>query len=191
MNNATKGCNESVDDDGTPCSCQDCTLVCGTRPAPPPPPVPWLIFGFDAMVVIMWITYASFLLLFCSAVIGAWCYRYTNILNPHPYDQNHLVSPCMQSTKLRFYSFGIFSCGYFFFKKKFQPQTVHFKGGLKVVWWTKSTSVLSTFFCVQHSSRSVWEKYMGPSSPTYVGVHINSTHRPACFLHLDIHQGFF
>lgn len=82
MNNATKGCNESVED-GAPCSCQDCTLVCGSRPEPLPPPVPWLLFGFDAMVVIMWITYASFLLLFSSALIGAWCYRKKKIISEY------------------------------------------------------------------------------------------------------------
>ncbi|KAM5157084.1 NPC intracellular cholesterol transporter 1 [Mantella aurantiaca] len=83
MNNATKGCNESADEGGSPCSCQDCTLVCGSKPVPPSPPVPWLMFGFDAMVVIMWITYGAFLLLFCSAVFGAWCYRKKNIVSEY------------------------------------------------------------------------------------------------------------
>ncbi|XP_068093368.1 NPC intracellular cholesterol transporter 1-like [Hyperolius riggenbachi] len=83
MNNATKGCNESVDEDGAPCSCQDCTLVCGTRPEPPPPPQPWLLFGFDAMVVIMWIVYLSFLVLFCVIVIGAWCCRRRRIISEY------------------------------------------------------------------------------------------------------------
>ncbi|XP_032943516.1 NPC intracellular cholesterol transporter 1 isoform X2 [Rhinolophus ferrumequinum] len=54
MNNATKGCNESVDGVTGPCSCQDCSAVCGPKPEPPPPPVPWRILGLDAMYVIMW-----------------------------------------------------------------------------------------------------------------------------------------
>lgn len=83
MNNATKGCNESVDEFGAPCSCQDCTLVCGSKPVPPPPPSPWLLFGFDAMVIIMWISYAAFLLLFCSVLIGAWCYRKKKIVSEY------------------------------------------------------------------------------------------------------------
>lgn len=83
MNNATKGCNESVDEDGDHCSCQDCTMVCGNRPVPPPPPKPWLIWGFDAMTIIMWITYVVFLLLFCAVVIGAWCYRKKNIVSEY------------------------------------------------------------------------------------------------------------
>ncbi|XP_063779664.1 NPC intracellular cholesterol transporter 1 [Pseudophryne corroboree] len=83
MNNGTKGCNESVDEDSAPCSCQDCTLVCGNKPAPPPPPSPWLILGLDAMAVIMWIAYAVFLLLFSAAVIGAWCYRKKNIVSEY------------------------------------------------------------------------------------------------------------
>ncbi|KAM9308837.1 NPC intracellular cholesterol transporter 1 [Gastrophryne carolinensis] len=82
MNNATKGCNESVED-GAPCSCQDCSLVCGERPVPPPPPKPWLIFGFDAMAVIMWITYGVFLFLFCTAVIGAWFCRKRRIVSEY------------------------------------------------------------------------------------------------------------
>ncbi|MEE6464214.1 hypothetical protein FKM82_006214 [Ascaphus truei] len=89
MNNATKGCNESVEDDGSPCSCQDCTVACGSKPQPPPAPVPWVIFGFDAMVAIMWITYMGFLLLFSAAVIGAWCYRKRNIISEYaPIDSN-------------------------------------------------------------------------------------------------------
>ncbi|XP_069587304.1 NPC intracellular cholesterol transporter 1 [Ranitomeya imitator] len=83
MNNGTKGCNESVDEDGAPCSCQDCTPVCGERPQPPPPPMPWLIWGFDAMVVIMWLAYAVFLLLFCTVITGAWCYRRKKIVSEY------------------------------------------------------------------------------------------------------------
>ncbi|MGH0153316.1 UNVERIFIED_CONTAM: hypothetical protein FKN15_024765, partial [Acipenser sinensis] len=75
MNDATKGCNESVDGNSGPCSCQDCSLVCGPKPQPPPPPTPWTIFGLDAMVVIMWISYMVFLLIFIAGVLGAWCYR--------------------------------------------------------------------------------------------------------------------
>nr|XP_033789766.1 NPC intracellular cholesterol transporter 1 [Geotrypetes seraphini] len=74
MNNATKGCNESVEDE-SPCSCQDCALMCGPKPQPPPPPVPWTIFGFDAMSVIMWFSYMAFLIVFFGVIICAWCYR--------------------------------------------------------------------------------------------------------------------
>ncbi|XP_053323939.1 NPC intracellular cholesterol transporter 1 [Spea bombifrons] len=89
MNNATKGCDEAVDEDGAPCSCQDCTLMCGNTPQPPPPPAPWLIFGLDAMVVIMWITYVVFLLLFSAVVICSWCYRKKNIISEYaPIDSN-------------------------------------------------------------------------------------------------------
>uniref|UniRef100_A0A8C5MZR4 NPC intracellular cholesterol transporter 1 n=1 Tax=Leptobrachium leishanense TaxID=445787 RepID=A0A8C5MZR4_9ANUR len=83
MNNATKGCNEAVDEDGAPCSCQDCSLMCGDLPEPPPPPVPWLIFGLDAMAVIMWIVYVAFLLLFSAVIIGAWCFRRKNIVSEY------------------------------------------------------------------------------------------------------------
>ncbi|KAJ6662145.1 hypothetical protein lerEdw1_012610 [Lerista edwardsae] len=75
MNNATKGCNESVDDVTGPCSCQDCSIVCGPKPQPPPPPAPWLLFGLDAMYVVMWISYMGFLLLFFAVIFGVWCYR--------------------------------------------------------------------------------------------------------------------
>ncbi|XP_051826300.1 NPC intracellular cholesterol transporter 1, partial [Antechinus flavipes] len=75
MNNATKGCNESVDDVTGPCSCQDCSMTCGPKPQPPPPPVPWLIFGLDAMYVIMWIFYMGFLLVFFGMFFILWCYR--------------------------------------------------------------------------------------------------------------------
>ncbi|KAM4705653.1 NPC intracellular cholesterol transporter 1 [Rhinophrynus dorsalis] len=89
MNNATKGCNESVEEDGAPCSCQDCTLVCGTLPQPPPPPAPWLIWGLDALAVIMWIAYVAFLLLFSAILIGSWCYRKKNIVSEYaPIDSN-------------------------------------------------------------------------------------------------------
>ncbi|KAG8442189.1 hypothetical protein GDO86_011113 [Hymenochirus boettgeri] len=89
MNNATKGCDESVEEDGSPCSCQDCTLVCGAAPQPPPSPVPWLILGMDAMAVIMWIVYIVFLMLFSAIIIGSWCYRKKNIVSEYaPIDSN-------------------------------------------------------------------------------------------------------
>ncbi|KAI5940186.1 NPC intracellular cholesterol transporter 1 [Manis javanica] len=75
MNNATKGCDESVDEVTAPCSCQDCSAVCGPKPQPPLPSVPWRILGLDAMYVIMWITYMSFLLVFFGAFFAMWCYR--------------------------------------------------------------------------------------------------------------------
>ncbi|KAJ8272945.1 hypothetical protein GJAV_G00095340 [Gymnothorax javanicus] len=75
MTNATRGCNESLDDGSAPCSCQDCKLVCGPEPVPPPIQPPWTILGMDAMMVIMWISYMAFLLIFIAGVLGAWCYR--------------------------------------------------------------------------------------------------------------------
>ncbi|XP_072460487.1 NPC intracellular cholesterol transporter 1 isoform X1 [Notamacropus eugenii] len=75
MNNATKSCNESVDDVTEPCSCQDCSITCGPKPQPPPTPAPWLILGLDAMYVIMWIFYMAFLLVFFGMFFIVWCYR--------------------------------------------------------------------------------------------------------------------
>ncbi|XP_042299315.1 NPC intracellular cholesterol transporter 1-like [Sceloporus undulatus] len=89
MNNATKGCNESVDDVTGPCSCQDCSIVCGPKPQPPPPPAPWLLLGLDAMYVIMWISYTGFLLVFFGAVFGVWCYRKRHFVSEYtPIDSN-------------------------------------------------------------------------------------------------------
>uniref|UniRef100_A0A8C6DK86 NPC intracellular cholesterol transporter 1 n=1 Tax=Moschus moschiferus TaxID=68415 RepID=A0A8C6DK86_MOSMO len=75
MNNATRGCDESVDEVTGPCSCQDCLAVCGPKPQPPPAPIPWRILGLDAMYVIMWSTYMAFLLVFFGAFFAMWCYR--------------------------------------------------------------------------------------------------------------------
>eukprot|EP00079_Xenopus_tropicalis_P016418 XP_004915269.1 PREDICTED: Niemann-Pick C1 protein [Xenopus tropicalis] len=83
MNNATKGCDEPVEEGGASCSCQDCALSCGPVPQPPPLPPPWLIFGLDAMAVIMWIVYVVFLLLFSAVIIGSWCYRKKNIVSEY------------------------------------------------------------------------------------------------------------
>lgn len=83
MNNKTKGCNESLEDGSPPCSCQDCTLVCGPKPVLPPPPVPWTIFGLDAMAVIMWIFYLFFLLSFGGAVIGVWFCRKQRVVSEY------------------------------------------------------------------------------------------------------------
>ncbi|XP_048363973.1 NPC intracellular cholesterol transporter 1 [Sphaerodactylus townsendi] len=89
MNNATKGCNESMDDFTAPCSCQDCSAVCGPKPQPPPPPKPWLLFGLDAMYVIMWIFYMGFLLVFFAMVLGIWCYRKRHFVSEYtPIDSN-------------------------------------------------------------------------------------------------------
>ncbi|XP_062986710.1 NPC intracellular cholesterol transporter 1 [Elgaria multicarinata webbii] len=89
MNNVTKGCNESVDDVTGPCSCQDCSIVCGPKPQPPPPPAPWLLLGLDAMYVIMWISYTGFLLVFFAAVFGVWCYRKRHFVSEYtPIDSN-------------------------------------------------------------------------------------------------------
>ncbi|XP_078467452.1 NPC intracellular cholesterol transporter 1 [Lampetra planeri] len=74
MNVATLGCNESADDDTGPCSCQDCASMCGPKPQPPPTPPPWTIFGLDAMVVIMALSYMSFLWIFLSIVVCMFCY---------------------------------------------------------------------------------------------------------------------
>ncbi|KAH0617771.1 hypothetical protein JD844_016346 [Phrynosoma platyrhinos] len=89
MNNATKGCNESMDDVTGPCSCQDCSIVCGPKPQPPPPPAPWLLLGLDAMYVIMWISYTGFLLVFFGMVFGVWCYRKRHFVSEYtPIDSN-------------------------------------------------------------------------------------------------------
>ncbi|NXE07390.1 NPC1 protein, partial [Lophotis ruficrista] len=89
MNNATKGCNESVDDSTGPCSCQDCSIVCGPKPQPPLPPAPWLLFGLDAVYVIMWIAYMGFLLMFFALVFGVWCYRRRHFVSEYtPIDSN-------------------------------------------------------------------------------------------------------
>ncbi|NXI48532.1 NPC1 protein, partial [Galbula dea] len=89
MNNATKGCNESMDDSTGPCSCQDCSIVCGPKPQPPPLPAPWLLFGLDAVYVIMWISYMGFLLLFFALVFGVWCYRQRHFVSEYtPIDSN-------------------------------------------------------------------------------------------------------
>ncbi|OPJ83373.1 Niemann-Pick C1 protein isoform A [Patagioenas fasciata monilis] len=89
MNNATKGCNESLDDSTGPCSCQDCSIVCGPKPQPPPLPAPWLLFGLDAVCVIMWISYMGFLLVFFALVFGIWCYRRRHFVSEYtPIDSN-------------------------------------------------------------------------------------------------------
>uniref|UniRef100_A0A8B9MT86 NPC intracellular cholesterol transporter 1 n=1 Tax=Accipiter nisus TaxID=211598 RepID=A0A8B9MT86_9AVES len=89
MNNATKGCNESMDDSTGPCSCQDCSIVCGPKPQPPPLPAPWLLFGLDAVYVITWISYMGFLLIFFALVFGVWCYRRRHFVSEYtPIDSN-------------------------------------------------------------------------------------------------------
>nr|XP_012601559.1 Niemann-Pick C1 protein isoform X1 [Microcebus murinus] len=89
MNNATKGCNESVDEGTGPCSCQDCSATCGPKPQPPPPLVPWRLFGLDAMYVIMWLTYMAFLLVFFGAFFAVWCYRKRYFVSEYtPIDSN-------------------------------------------------------------------------------------------------------
>uniref|UniRef100_A0A3Q1FYK2 Niemann-Pick disease, type C1 n=1 Tax=Acanthochromis polyacanthus TaxID=80966 RepID=A0A3Q1FYK2_9TELE len=83
MNNKTYDCTEGLEDGSGPCSCQDCTKACGPTPVPPPLPPPWTILGFDAMVVIMWISYTAFLLVFIGVVLGAWCYRKRTIMSEY------------------------------------------------------------------------------------------------------------
>ncbi|KAJ8409784.1 hypothetical protein AAFF_G00218430 [Aldrovandia affinis] len=83
MTNATTGCNETLDDGSGACSCQDCTLMCGPEPVPPPLPVPWTILGLDAMTVIMWISCVAFQLVFIGGVLGTWCYRKRTILSEY------------------------------------------------------------------------------------------------------------
>uniref|UniRef100_A0A8C9VC67 Niemann-Pick disease, type C1 n=1 Tax=Scleropages formosus TaxID=113540 RepID=A0A8C9VC67_SCLFO len=83
MTNATRGCNESLADGSGPCSCQDCKLVCGPMPVPPPLPLPWTILGMDAMAVIMWISYVVFLLIFIGGVLVTWCYRKRAIMSEY------------------------------------------------------------------------------------------------------------
>ncbi|KAM6948894.1 NPC intracellular cholesterol transporter 1 [Aplochiton taeniatus] len=94
MNNATFGCDQGLDDGSGSCSCQDCSLSCGPQPVPPSLPPPWLILGLDAMVVIMWISYAAFLLVFMGAVLGAWCYRKRAIMSEYGpiLDSNHSLN---------------------------------------------------------------------------------------------------
>uniref|UniRef100_A0A8B9R6K4 Niemann-Pick disease, type C1 n=1 Tax=Astyanax mexicanus TaxID=7994 RepID=A0A8B9R6K4_ASTMX len=70
MNNDTFGCTESLDDGSGPCSCQDCSKACGPKPIPPPVRPPWTILGLDAMTVIMWVSYMSFLFVFIVALLG-------------------------------------------------------------------------------------------------------------------------
>nr|AAB63372.1 NPC1 [Mus musculus] len=89
MRNATKGCNESVDEVTGPCSCQDCSIVCGPKPQPPPPPMPWRIWGLDAMYVIMWVTYVAFLFVFFGALLAVWCHRRRYFVSEYtPIDSN-------------------------------------------------------------------------------------------------------
>ncbi|XP_010585114.1 NPC intracellular cholesterol transporter 1 isoform X1 [Loxodonta africana] len=93
MNNATKGCDEAVDEVTGPCSCQDCSVVCGPKPQPPPPPAPWIIFGLDAMYVIMWITYMAFVLVFFGSFFAVWCYRKRYFVSEYtPIDSNMAFS---------------------------------------------------------------------------------------------------
>lgn len=89
MRNATKDCSESVDEVTGPCSCQDCSAVCGPKPQPPPPPVPWRILGMDAMYVIMWATYMAFLFLFFGGLLAVWCHRRRYFVSEYtPIDSN-------------------------------------------------------------------------------------------------------
>ncbi|TRY88827.1 hypothetical protein DNTS_033075, partial [Danionella cerebrum] len=82
MNNRTFNCTQSLEDGSGPCSCQDCSQVCGPTPVAPPSPPPWTILGLDAMVVIMWCCYIGFLLVFfgdasCCETLGE---RFENCL---------------------------------------------------------------------------------------------------------------
>ncbi|XP_028924174.1 NPC intracellular cholesterol transporter 1 isoform X1 [Ornithorhynchus anatinus] len=100
MSNATRGCNESVDETTGPCSCQDCSIVCGPKPQPLPPPVPWRIFGLDAMYVIMWLSYMGFLFVFFGAFFGVWCYRKRYFVSEYaPIDSNIAFSVNANSDK--------------------------------------------------------------------------------------------
>ncbi|XP_033613302.1 NPC intracellular cholesterol transporter 1 [Fukomys damarensis] len=89
MRNATRGCDEPVDEVTGPCSCQDCSLVCGPKPQPPPPPTPWRLLGWDAMYVIMWVAYMAFLFVFFGASFAVWCYRKRYFVSEYtPIDSN-------------------------------------------------------------------------------------------------------
>ncbi|XP_004853210.1 Niemann-Pick C1 protein isoform X2 [Heterocephalus glaber] len=89
MRNATKACNESIDEVTGPCSCQDCSIVCGPKPRPPPPPAPWQLLGWDAMYVIMWVTYMAFLFVFFGVFFAVWCYRKRYFVSEYtPIDTN-------------------------------------------------------------------------------------------------------
>ncbi|KAM9439657.1 NPC intracellular cholesterol transporter 1 [Clarias gariepinus] len=83
MNNNTFGCSESLDDGSAPCSCQDCIAACGPSPVPPPNPPPWTIWGYDAMCVIMWISYVAFLLIFLGTLSLAWCLRKRDVTSEY------------------------------------------------------------------------------------------------------------
>ncbi|XP_058412786.1 NPC intracellular cholesterol transporter 1 isoform X4 [Diceros bicornis minor] len=99
MNNATKGCDESMDEVTGPCSCQDCSAVCGPKPQPPPLPAPWRILGLDAMYVIMWITYMAFLLVFFGAFFALWCYRKRYFVSEYTYADSNIAFSVTASDK--------------------------------------------------------------------------------------------
>ncbi|XP_062844133.1 NPC intracellular cholesterol transporter 1 [Trichomycterus rosablanca] len=127
MNNHTFGCTESLDDGSGPCSCQDCSGACGPSPVPPPIPPPWSILGYDAMYVIMCISYCAFILVLVCALLVAYVWRKRTITSEYGpiQDANQPLSlnkdssqsftgevTCSESLGERFESFlrHLFSC---------------------------------------------------------------------------------
>ncbi|KAF4076370.1 hypothetical protein AMELA_G00213600 [Ameiurus melas] len=126
MKNQTFGCTESLDDGSAPCSCQDCSAACGPSPVPPPVPPPWTILGYDAMVLIMFLSYVAFLLVSGGVLALAWCFRKRSITSEYGpiQDSNEPLSlnkdsarsssgvTCCESLGERFENFlrRVFSC---------------------------------------------------------------------------------
>ncbi|XP_073710084.1 NPC intracellular cholesterol transporter 1 [Misgurnus anguillicaudatus] len=102
MRNRTFNCTQILEDGSGPCSCQDCSKVCGPTPVPPPIPPPWTILGLDAMSVIMWCSYIAFLLIFFGALLAIWCYRKRTVTSEYEpiLDSNQPHSLNSNSTKL-------------------------------------------------------------------------------------------
>ncbi|KAL3891661.1 hypothetical protein ACJMK2_003913 [Sinanodonta woodiana] len=66
------GCNETINNNSLPCSCQDCQASCSPIPPPPPPEKPFLILGIDGYAFIMGCIYLAFVLFFGTYVL---CYN--------------------------------------------------------------------------------------------------------------------
>ncbi|KAL3891662.1 hypothetical protein ACJMK2_003914 [Sinanodonta woodiana] len=71
-NHAIVRCNETLDNNTQPCSCQDCQAMCAPMLPPPPPKKHFEIAGTDGYAFIMTCVYIIFILFFCSYVIILW-----------------------------------------------------------------------------------------------------------------------